>query len=231
MPVSAWDDGVKIRRKIRIIDVLLLSVLTACTIDAATKMDDDSSLAARQAFQAGDTLMKQGGAKNEALAARYYKRAADMGSHWGHYKYGTMLLEGKGVAKDVPAAAQAFAKAAEENNGWAQYQLGVLYLDGNGVPKDVPRGTALLSKAADQNIAWAQYRLGDLYATGTDVPQDLTKARAYLEKSAAQDISYAQFSLANLISDTEPQRAKTLLQAAAASGNQLAAKRLAQITS
>ncbi len=219
------------RRRIRIIDVLLLSVLTACTIDAATKMDDDSSLAARQAFQAGDTLMKQGGAKNEALAARYYKRAADMGSHWGHYKYGTMLLEGKGVAQNVPAAAAAFAKAAEENNGWAQYQLGVLYMDGNGVPKDVPRGAALLAKAAEQNIGWAQYRVGEMYASGTDVPQDLVKARSYLEKASAQDISYAQFALANLIIDNEPQRARTLLQEAAAAGNQLAAKRLAQLTS
>jgi TPR repeat protein len=53
--------------------------------------------------------------------------------------------------------------------------------------------------------------------------------RAYLEKSAAQDISYAQFALANLIMDQEPQRARTLLQAAAAAGNQLAAKRLTQI--
>jgi len=217
------------RRRIRILDVLLLSVLTACTIDAATKMDDDSSLAARQAFQAGDTLMKLGGAKNEVLAARYYKRAADMGSDWGNYKYGTMLLEGKGVAKDIPAAAQAFNTAAEQGNGWAQYQLGVLYLDGDGVPQDTSRGTALLGKAADQNISWAQYRLGDMYATGTGVPQDLTKARAYLEKSAAQDISYAQFALANLIMDKEPQRAKTLLQTAAAAGNQLAAKRLAKI--
>jgi len=217
------------RRRIRIFDVLLLSVLTACTIDAATKMDDDTSLAARQAFQAGDTLMKQGGAKNEVLAARYYKRAADMGSHWGQYKYGTMLLEGKGVAKDVPAAAQAFAKAAEENNGWAQYQLGVLYLDGNGVQKDVTRGAALLGKAADQNIAWAQYRLGEMYATGTEVPQDLAKAQTHLEKAAAQDISFAQFALANLIIDREPQRAKVLLEKAAASGNQLAVKRLAQI--
>ncbi len=221
----------KRKRRIRIIDVLLLSVLTACTIDVASKMDDDSSLAARQAFQAGDNLMKLGGAKNEVLAARYYKRAADMGSHWGRYKYGTMLLEGKGVPQDIPAAAEAFAKAAEENNGWAQYQLGVLYMDGNGVPKDVPRGAALLAKAADQNIGWAQYRVGEMYATGTDVPQDLAKARVYLEKAAAQNISYAQFSLANLIIDKEPQRARTLLQEAAASGNQLAVKRLAQLTS
>lgn len=219
------------RRRIRIFDILLLSVLTACTIDVASKMDDDSSLAARQAFQAGDTLLKQGGAKNEALAARYYKRAADMGSHWGQYKYGTMLLEGKGVAQNVPAAAEAFAKAAEENNGWAQYQLGVLYMDGNGVPKDVARGSALLIKAADQNIGWAQYRVGDMYASGTDVPQDLAKARIYLEKAATQDISYAKFALANLILEKEPQRARTLLQEAAAAGNQLAAKRLAQLTS
>jgi TPR repeat protein len=218
-------------RRVRIFDVLLLSVLTACTIDVATKMDDESSFSARQAFQAGDTLMKLGGAKNEALAARYYKRAADMGSHWGHYKYGTMLLEGKGVPKDVPAAAQSFAKAAEEDNAWAQYQLGVLYVDGNGVAKDVPRGMALLDKAAEQNIGWAQYRLGDLYATGADVPQDLVKARDYLEKAAAQDITYAQFALANLIIDKDPQRAKTLLQKAAAAGNQLAVKRLAQLTS
>jgi len=220
----------KKRRRVRILDVLLLSLLTACTIDAATRMDDDSSLAARQAFQAGDTLMKQGGAKNEALAARYYKRAADMGSAWGQYKYGTMLLEGKGVAKDVPAAAEAFAKAVEQNNGWAQYQLGVLYMDANGVPKDTARGAALLAKAADQNIGWAQYRVGEMYATGADVPQDLVKARAYLEKAAAQDITYAQFALANLIIDKDPQRAKTLLRQAADAGNQLAAKRLAQIT-
>jgi TPR repeat protein len=219
------------RRRVRILDVLLLSVLTACTIDAATKMDEDIGHSARQAFHAGDTLMKLGGAKNEALAAQYYKRAAEMGSHWGYYKYGTMLLEGKGVPKDVPAAAQAFAKAAAENNGWAQYQLGVLYLDGNGVPKDVPRATELLGKAAEQNIGWAQYRLGDLYATGADAPQDLAKARAYLEKAAAQDITYAQFALANLIIDSEPQRARTLLQKAAAAGNQLAVKRLAQLTS
>lgn len=216
-------------RRVRIFDVLLLSLLTACTIDAATKMDDESSASARQSFQSGDTLMKLGGAKNEALAARYYKRAAELGSHWGHYKYGTMLLEGKGVPKDVPAAAQSFAKAAEENNAWAQYQLGVLYVDGNGVAKDVPRGMALLSKAAEQNIGWAQYRLGDLYATGSDVPQDLVKARPFLEKAAAQDISYAQFALANLIIDKDPQRAKTLLQKAAAAGNQLAVKRLTQL--
>ncbi len=110
------------RRRVRILDVLLLSVLTACTIDAATKMDEDIGHSARQAFHAGDTLMKLGGAKNEALAAQYYKRAAEMGSHWGYYKYGTMLLEGKGVTKDVPAAAQAFAKAAARRDGRAACQ-------------------------------------------------------------------------------------------------------------
>ncbi len=77
--------------------------------------------------------------KDEATAARWYARAAELGDTPGMLALGTMLAEGRGVAKDMTLAAEMFEKAAATGDPLANYNLGLLFLRGNGKPENPHR--------------------------------------------------------------------------------------------
>ncbi|HVZ29981.1 MAG TPA: hypothetical protein VG839_06275 [Asticcacaulis sp.] len=105
----------------------------------------------------------------------------------------------------------------------AQRALGQMYITGHGVPKDVNKGIALLKTAVERTVtdpasAVALYRL---YSAGDVIPADPAQAAIYLDIAVKANWPEAQTIAAqNALKANPPQpdKAKTLLQAAVVTG-------------
>ncbi len=69
-------------------------------------------------------------AKNYAEAAKWFKRAADLGHSPAQYYLGFLYSNANGLPLDFTAALRWYTMAAEQKNGAAMYQLGVLFAKG-----------------------------------------------------------------------------------------------------
>ena len=164
---------------------------------------------AQQKAEAGDprahTLIARihaeglGVKKNPALAAQWYKRAAELGDVDGIFAYGVILAEGRGVKVDRAGAAQMFERAAKTGHAAANYNLGLLFLSGDGKPENPYRAAQHIRYAAEQGIAAAQYDLAGLYQNGRGVPYDAVETSRWLKAAAEQGMAAAQFDYAVLL--------------------------------
>lgn len=85
-----------------------------------------------------------------AEAARWYRRAAELGLASAQVNLGSMYLQGQGVAEDPKEAALWFERAARQGHPIAQYNLGAMHLKGLGVPRSEPHALGWLNLAARQ---------------------------------------------------------------------------------
>ena len=146
----------------------------------------------------------QGVPQDYAEAARWYRKAADLGFAAAQAQLGNMYCVGQGVPQDYAECARWFRKAADQAQTQAvvQYDLGVLYANGQGVPQDYVQAAAWYRKAADQGLAAAQFSLGWFYDLGHGVPrQDYVQAAAWYRKAADQGNADAQRQLGVLYRD------------------------------
>ena len=81
-------------------------------------------------------LNGQGGAKDLAMAARWFERAAQQGNADAQHALGMMYLSGRGALQNYETAFVWFEMAAMQNHAEAQYKLGTLYRNGEGVAVD-----------------------------------------------------------------------------------------------
>jgi len=86
--------------------------------------------------------------QDEALAAEWYRRAAEQGVVAAQYALGSAYLGGFGVEQNIPEAQMWLNLAAEQGEFMAARQLGVLYLEGSDVPQDLPLAYFWFSLAA-----------------------------------------------------------------------------------
>ena len=140
-----------------------------------------------------------GVAKNDVLAAQWYKRAAELNEVDGMFAYGVILAEGRGVEKNRLGAAEMFERAARTGHAAANYNLGLLFLRGDGKPENPYRAAQHIRYAAEQGIAAAQYDLATLYQTGTGVPHDATETSKWLRAAAEEGMAVAQYDYAVLL--------------------------------
>jgi len=109
-------------------------------------------------YQTGD-----GVEKNEALALRWFQRAARQGNVEAQY---------------------IFARALKEENPEALFLMGLMYRTGDGVTKDIPEAVKWLQKAAKKGHLEAQYTLGAMYENGDGVEKDRARASKWLKMAA-----------------------------------------------
>lgn len=172
--------------------------------------------------------------KNPALAAQWYKRAAELNDVDGIFAYGVILAEGRGVEKNRAGAAEMFERAARTGHAAANYNLGLLFLKGDGKPENPYRAAQHIRYAAEQGIAAAQYDLATLYQNGTGVPFDAVETSRWLRASAEQGMAVAQYDYAVLLlkglglTADEP-KAVTYLKSAAEGNIPGAQNRLAHV--
>jgi eukaryotic-like serine/threonine-protein kinase len=107
---------------------------------------------------------------NDALAAAWYRRAADKGHVVAAYNLASMYEEGRGIGS--PSETEAFRwflKAAEGNDADAQNRVGYMYETGQGTLKDEFGAARWYGKAAKQGLAKAMDNLANMYASGRGV--------------------------------------------------------------
>jgi TPR repeat protein len=129
------------------LNVLLILTTAAQMVAQETKQPPASDTAnlIKQA-EGGDAMAQftlgvayadgEGVAKDDAVAALWYRKAAEQGLSWAQFNLGFAYSKGEGVPKDNAEAVRWFRKAAEQGQVNAQYILGLVYDVGEGVPKD-----------------------------------------------------------------------------------------------
>jgi hypothetical protein len=94
-------------------------------------------------LEAGDATV----ARDDVLARRLYRIAADAGHAGAQCNLGAMLMDGTGGPTDLAGGAALFRKAALRGHGLAQYNLGVMHALGDGVIKDSGEAMAWIEQA------------------------------------------------------------------------------------
>ncbi|KAG6579991.1 sel-1 1 protein [Phytophthora cinnamomi] len=134
-------------------------------------------------------------APNHALAAQYFRQAAEAGDALAQANYGMLLANGMGVDRDIPQALLYFNRAARQNEAFAFHGLGVMYFTGNGVPQNVTLALEYFEKAIARGYAESHSFLGSAYLHGDGgVPIDNELAFSHFQ--AAVDGTDGQSSQA-----------------------------------
>ncbi len=94
--------------------------------------------------------MGDGRRRNEAIAARWYQKAAEAGDVPSMLRLAELLDRGQGVKKDEAAAGQWYSRAAEQRDPEGEYQIAIRLLTGKGgFTKDEATGMQWLRRAAE----------------------------------------------------------------------------------
>lgn len=140
---------------------------------------------ARAAFLLGTRYAAaRGEFRDDAEAARWFRKAAEGGLAEAQYNLGVMHAVGRGVPRDLAAAATWYRLAARQGNAEAQYNLGTLYSLGEGVGEDPAEAARWLTLAAEQGLPEAQYNLGVLTEHGRGVAKDPAAALTWYRQAA-----------------------------------------------
>jgi len=159
---------------------------------------------------------------NDKKAAKYYKRAAELGHVDGATNLAMAHLVGRGVTQDSRAAKHWLHVAASKRHPGASLLLGKLLLDGaDGVEADPARGVRYLQVAAEAGNGEALNHLAHCYREGLGVPADLKNAEDY-EVSAAKagNVCVAVDAGLALLDNGEVQRSRAPFAQDAETGNQ-----------
>lgn len=96
-------------------------------------------------FRLGDLYESgRGVARDPALAAQWYERAARSGQARAALRLGDLYRQGHGVAGDAATAVRWYARAAEAGEPSAAYRLAKALAAGNGVSRDLITADAWL---------------------------------------------------------------------------------------
>lgn len=102
-------------------------------------------------FAMGVMYYKGEGVKRDpAMAAMFFRRAAERGHAGAQYNLALMYNRGVAVPKDSREAARLYTLAAEQGYDKAQYNLGLMYARGDGVERDQRKALWWLAKSARQ---------------------------------------------------------------------------------
>jgi len=171
------------------------------------------------AYVSGDGVKR-----DDAEAAKWFRKAADQDDPLGERYLAEMYFKGRGVSADPAEAARYLRMAAEQNDAESQHNLAVLYLGGQGVPKNLKEAVKWMQQSAAQGFADGELGLGAIYENGSGVVPDDAEAAKWYRKAADQGNFDAMSDLAHLLATTRtpnlknPQEAITLATKAAASG-------------
>ena len=133
--------------------------------------------------------------QDDALAATWFRAAADQGYGFAEEILAAMYLIGKGVRHDEAQAFSWFSKAASHGVIRAQTMLGTAYRGGIGGPQDYDKAMRWYRIAADQGDAAAETYIGEMYAYGEGVAQNYPEALKWIRKAADRGYDDAQYRL------------------------------------
>ncbi|MGB7768661.1 MAG: response regulator [Verrucomicrobiia bacterium] len=135
----------------------------------------------------------EGVPQDYAEAAKWFRKAAEMGFARAQSVLGVCYGNGVGVPKDEIESFKWCQKAAEQDFAEAQDNLGRCYEHGHGVQQNFAEAIKWYRKAAENGEKNAQYKLGRCLDDGTGVPKNIVEAYKWYHKAAEQGLPEAQF--------------------------------------
>ena len=104
----------------------------------------------------------QGVPRDAAVAANWYRLAAEQGLARAQSNLAAMYLQGDGVEKNPVIAAEWLRRAAAQGHTLSQFNLGLMYESGFGLGIDLVKARSWYELAADAGNARARERLANL---------------------------------------------------------------------
>jgi TPR repeat protein len=140
-----------------------------------------------------------GADRDPALAAEYYRQAAEKGHRRAQVKWGVSLIEGRYVAQDAVGGESWLRRAALAGDSQAAALVGNLYARSGPLPPNYAEAASWYRRAAEGGDRTAARALGSLYLTGAGVAQDDQEAARWLRLCAEAGDQGAQAELGNLL--------------------------------
>jgi TPR repeat protein len=146
----------------------------------------------------------EGVAQDYAMAANWFRRAAEKGAVRAQYDLGVLYERGRGVPSDRAQAVAWYRKAAEQGHPLAQYNLGVSFTKGEGVRRDPLEAAVWYHRAAAQGVVAAMVNLAILYERGEGVDASTVDAYAWYRAAARRGSAPAARRADELLHDFSP---------------------------
>lgn len=171
--------------------------------------------------------------RDEARAAQWFRRAAENVVN-AQYRYGRMLVEGRGIEQNFEEARIWLHKAASKNMLEALLDLAALNLQGLGGARDDASASELFERAAAQGNPDAMFALGALYGGGHEIAVDRARSLFWYRQAAERKHPRATLMLGKYLRAgiaTEPniEEARLCFSIAAAAGLKEADNELATL--
>jgi TPR repeat protein len=129
----------------------------------------------------------KGVSQDQAMAASWYRKAAEQ-KHLGAQLFlGVLYYSGSGVKRDYKEARRWFQLPADSGNDQAQFYLGSMYAEGKGVTEDRSKAIEWFTKAAVQRNTRAMGMLSTLLFSRNEREQDLIDAYVWSHLAAEYD--------------------------------------------
>lgn len=152
------------------------------------------------------------------LALNLAKEAANKGSTDGAVMAGHILRKGETGVANYSEARSWYEKAAGFNHPDALVALGEMGIRGQGGLTKVD-AVSFLTRASDMGRTDAMRALADLYRTGQGVTANSERSQAYLEQAAQSFDAEATKRLGDSLFESDPKKALTHYETAAAAGH------------
>jgi len=123
-------------------------------------------------------------AKNDTVAAAWYRKAAEAGDARGMANLGVMYANGRGVPQDDAQAVNWYRKAAEAGDADGMTNLGWMYQNGRGVARDDAQAVNWYRQSAEAGSPHGMANLGWMYWNGAGVTKDDVAAIGWYRKAA-----------------------------------------------
>jgi TPR repeat protein len=122
--------------------------------------------------------------RDDAVAARHYQRALDLGFLGSADNLGDMIQAGRGGPVDLPKAAAIYKRGCDGNVAACCTDLGLAHRRGRGVPVDDVKAVALYRKGCDGGNSTGCNNLGAMYHGGIGgLPVDKALASSLFERA------------------------------------------------
>ncbi|KAK8837464.1 choline dehydrogenase 6 [Tritrichomonas musculus] len=134
--------------------------------------------------------------KNNQLAMKYYKQAADLRNSKAQNKIGLLLQKNAGTLNE---GAHYLRLSAEQGNiqGMANYGIALLY--GRGVEKNIQKAVEYLKKSADLGCSYAQVNYGYTLLNNNPTIYGANEGLSYIKQAMNQNSPDAYYTYGVLL--------------------------------
>lgn len=131
--------------------------------------------------------------QNREESARWYRKAADLGSAHAMNELAWCYYDGNGVDANINEAIRLLELSIVGGFTESIEDLADLYYDEDDIPDNYQKAFKWYLKDAEENdCEYCQYKIGEMYEEGEGVEANLEEAKKWYEKSAANGYSHAK---------------------------------------